>query len=252
MSTTVLDIVQDMLSAIDSDEVNSIGDTTEAMSAARLVSNVYDNIVDEHSLKSVSTLFQLVPTSTPVIMTIPTGFHSIQWIKYDISGPEDPTDYNTILYCPPDAFMGHVEGRSLEDNPDLIVTEEITISNGIKFFAYFDRAPEIWTTFDDVSVVFDSYNKDYDAVLQGSKTNCYGEGKPSLTVDDTTPIALSPRYITLLRTESIAMAQDLWKDGVTPKIEQSAQRMRVRAQRTKHIDAQSRATALPDYGRKRR
>jgi hypothetical protein len=252
MSTTVLDIVQDMLSAIDSDEVNSIGDTTESMSAARLVSNVYDNIVDEHSLKSVSTLFQLVPTSTPVLMTIPTGFHSIQWIKYDISGPDDPTNYNTILYCPPDAFMSQVENRSMETDPELLVTEEIEIANGVKFFAYFDRAPEIWTTFDDTYVVFDAYNKEYDAVLQGSKTNCYGEGKPNIILDDITPIALSPRYITLLRTEAIAMAQDLWKDGVTPKIEQSSQRMRVRAQRTKHIDAQSRATPLPDYGRKRR
>jgi hypothetical protein len=244
MSTTVLDVVQDMLSAIDSDEVNSIGDTTESQSAARLVKNVYDNIVDEYSIKSTATLFHLAPTGTPVLMTIPPGFHSIKWIKYDVSGPDDPTSYETVMYCTPDAFMENVSGRG--DGTDYQVTGTVTVR------ALTDRAPSMWTTFDDTTIVFDAYNADYDAVLQGSKTNCYGEGKPVLVLDDTTPISLSPRYMSLLRNECIAMAQDLWKDGVTPKVEQQAQRSRVRSQRTKHIDTNSTSTPLPDYGRKRR
>lgn len=246
MTTTVLDIVQDMLSAIDSDEVNSIGDTTEAQSAARLVKNVYDNIVDEYGLKSTATLFQLDATglSTPVMMTIPEGIHAIKWIKYDVADTADPTDYATMLYVPPDAFVEQLSARGEGD--------EIAISGTIVVRVLTDRAPSMWTTFDDTTIVFDAYNSAYDATLQTSKTNCYGEGKPTLVIDDTTPIALSPRYVSLLKNECLAMAQDLWKDGVTPKVEQQAQRSRVRSQRTKHIDAQSSSVVLPDYGRKRR
>lgn len=246
MTTTVLDIVQDMLSAIDSDEVNSIGDTTESQSAARLVKNVYDNIIDEYALKSTATLFQLDSTglTTPTSMTLPEGIHGIKWIKYDISAPADPADYATMLYVPPDAFIDQLSARADGD--------EIVISGSIVIRVLTDRAPSMWTTFDDNTIVFDSYNAAYDATLQTSKTNCYGEGKPILVMDDTTPIALSPRYISLLKNECLAMAQDLWKDGVTPKVEQQAQRSRVRSQRTKHIDAQTSSVVLPDYGRKRR
>lgn len=246
MTTTVLDIVQDILSAIDSDEVNSIGDTTEAQSATRLVKNVYDNIVDEYGLKSAAVLFHLNSTSpaTPNVMTLPEGTHSIKWIKYDISSPTDPADYATILYMAPDQFMDQVASRS--------EGTDIAISGTIVVRALTDRAPTLWTTFDDISIVFDAYNAEYDSTLQSSKTNCYGESKPILVLDDTTPIALSPRYISLLKNECLAMAQDLWKDGVTPKVEQQAQRARVRSQRTKHIDAQTTTVILPDYGRKRR
>jgi hypothetical protein len=246
MTTTVLDIVQDILSAIDSDEVNSIGDTTEAQSATRLVKNVYDNIVDEYGLKSTAALFQLDATgvSTPNVMTLPEGAHSIKWIKYDISSPTDPADYATMLYTPPDAFMDHVSTRS--------EGTDIAISGTIVVRTLTDRAPTLWTTFDDSAIVFDAYNVAYDTTLQTSKTNCYGESKPTLILDDVTPIALSPRYISLLKNECLAMAQDLWKDGVTPKVEQQAQRARVRSQRTKHIDAQTTTVVLPDYGRKRR
>ena len=244
MSTTVLDIVQDMLSAIDSDEVNSIGDTTESQSCARLVHNVYDNIVDEYSIKSVSTLFQLSSTSIPNIMTIPEGFHAIKWIKYDISLPGDPTEYATVLYCTPDLFMDHLNARS--------EGVDIPISGTIVGRILTDTAPTIWTTFDDRTIVFDAYNSAVDGVLQQSKTSCYGEGKPVLVLDDFTPVSLSPRYISLLKNECLAMAQDLWKDGVTSKIEQQANRSRVRSQRTKHIDATTSSVELPNYGRKGR
>lgn len=244
MTTTVLDIVQDMLSAIDSDEVNSIGDTTEAQSCARLVHNVYDNIVDEYGIKSVSSLFQLSSTTTPNIMTIPDGFHSIKWIKYDISEPVDPTDYATVLYCTPDVLMDQLNARS--EGVDLPITG--TIMGRILT----DAHPTMWTTFDDRTIVFDAYNAALDGVLQSSKTNCYGEGKPRLVMDDYTPVSLSPRYISLLKNECLAMAQDLWKDGVTSKVEQQASRSRVRSQRTKHIDANTTSVVLPDYGRRGR
>lgn len=243
-AVTVLDIVQDILSAIDSDEVNSIGDTTESQSAARLVKNVYDNIVDEYGIKSTATLFQLIPTAIPIVMLVPEGVHAIKWIKYDISSPTEDTNYNNVLFVPADAFMDNVSSRG--DGVNIAVTSTIMVR------ALTDRAPTMWTTFDDGSLIFDAYNSEYDATLQASKTNCYGDSKPALVVDDTTPIGLSPRYMSLLRNESLAMAQDLWKDGVTPKVEQQSQRARVRSQRTKHVDSTTSSTVLPDYGRKRR
>ena len=43
---TLLEIVQDILSDMDSDEVNSINDSVESLQVAQIVKTAYYNIVD--------------------------------------------------------------------------------------------------------------------------------------------------------------------------------------------------------------
>src|SRR5712692_7630250 len=89
---TVLTMVQNILSRMSSDEVNSIGDTSESMQVAQILQNKYYDIVARGNLTLDETLFQLNPSDTfiaPVTMTLPVGVARIDWLQYFDTNPLD-------------------------------------------------------------------------------------------------------------------------------------------------------------------
>ena len=85
MKFTVLQMVQDILSSLSSDEVNSISDNAESMQVATILKNTYYNIVSRGDFGEHVLLFQLNPSddsSKPVLMYKPDGIDRIDWIKY--------------------------------------------------------------------------------------------------------------------------------------------------------------------------
>ena len=248
MSTTVLELVQGILSKIDSDEVNSISDTTESMQVADLVRDTYDYIVDEFDLQAVKSLFKLDSNlATPTVMTVPEGYHSLEWVRYNASDTGVALQFNLIHPLTPDMFVDHLaQNKSTDAN-----VVAVTADNGVELYCKSDRAPSYWTSFDGVNIMFDSFNLTVESNLLSEKTNCYGQHSPVLVLDDSTPIPLPARFINLLRAETLAMAQDLWKNGVTPKVEQRASRQRARAQRLRSLDRRLLHPDLPNYGRPR-
>jgi hypothetical protein len=91
---TVLQMTQNILAAMSSDEVNSIGDTVESMQVAQILQNKYYDIVARGDLTLDDQLFQLVPSDTPlapVIMSLPAGTMRVNWMKYYDTNPLDNT-----------------------------------------------------------------------------------------------------------------------------------------------------------------
>lgn len=91
---TLLNMVQNILSAMSSDEVNSIGDTVESMQVAQIIQNKYYDIVARGDLELDEQLFQLVPSDsllTPTLMYLPVGVSRISWLQYYDTNPEDNT-----------------------------------------------------------------------------------------------------------------------------------------------------------------
>lgn len=89
---TLLELTQNILSRLDSDEVNSIGDTTESMQVARIIQNKYYDIVSRGSLPEQQVLYQLDPSNDatkPTLMLVPATSSKIEWIKYFDSNPND-------------------------------------------------------------------------------------------------------------------------------------------------------------------
>lgn len=89
---TLLQMTQNILSAMDSDEVNSISDTVESLQVANIIQNKYYDILTRGNLPEQNVLFQLTPSNditAPVLMTLPAGTGNIQWIKYFDSSTRD-------------------------------------------------------------------------------------------------------------------------------------------------------------------
>ena len=92
MKLTLLQMVQSILSSMGSDEVNSIGDTTESLQVADIIKQTYMNMLGRYDLPQHNQLFQLQASdsaASPVLMTFPPGVTRIEWLKYLDTNPQD-------------------------------------------------------------------------------------------------------------------------------------------------------------------
>lgn len=256
MATTLLDVVQTILSDANGDDANSITDTVEAMQCAKVVASVYEDIVAEYDLQAVKQMFRLDglgDTDRPTQMQIPAEHFSVEWIKYDIrTSTEDAQDFKDITYISPKEFIDLTNQRS-PDNPNVQASVD---ESGVKINVFTDRHPTYYTLFDGRTVTFDSFNSDVESTLHQTKTQAYGQKSFQLVLIDTTEINLPQELITLLVNESRAMYFDIHAGGATQRVERRASRSRVRAQRIRHTMRNNREQfenhTGPSYGRRPR
>lgn len=248
---TLLEMVQDILSDADSDDVSSISDTVESDQCARLIRDCHDQIVDLHDLEHLKILTPLTATSasTPNVMDRPEGFHTIEYVKYDKrTAAGDPQNFEYVDYMEPDRFLDLCHARNTDDTE----VTAVTLSSGIIIPVRNDVAPQYYTVFDAGSdeLVFDSYDSALETNLQASKSVAYGTQKPTLSLTDTATMSL-PRHLEMLvKREARALFFDLYKDGTTREIDRTRRRAEVRAQRQRNIIKNSDNDNRPDYGRK--
>lgn len=89
---SLLQMTQSVLSAMSSDEVNSISDTAESLQVANIIQQKYYDIQTRANLPDDNQLFQLnaaTDITKPVLMTVPAGVSTIRWIKYYDVNPKD-------------------------------------------------------------------------------------------------------------------------------------------------------------------
>lgn len=247
---SLLEMTQGILSAMDSDEVSSIADTVEAQQIARVIEDVYNDLVDEHDLSHTKDLFALegqADVTKPTHMKIPQNVSKVEWIKYDRRVDNtDPKSYQLIERLDPLEFVQMCVAR---DSTDTTTYLGVPYNNNITIYIDLTTPPHYWTSFDDEYIIFDSIDKDIDTTLQASKTICFGNMRPAFTSQDDDFIPDLPENLFgLLYNESMSRCFSLWKQSVLPKTEQAASRMRVRSQRNKW--RQTVVHEGVDYGRR--
>lgn len=202
MKYTLLDLTQNILSSMDSEEVNSINDTVESRQVAQVIRTVYYNILTRANLPEHQQLFSLNASSDPVLMTRPDNIRRLDWLKYNVSSvdnPEDNFDYVTLL--PIQQFMDRTQTfNTTDDNVDTFTLNNLT------FYFKTDKRPEYAASINDYYVIFDSYDSAVDGVLQTSKTMCFGLVTPTFTLADTFTPDLDDAQFPLLLNEATSVA----------------------------------------------
>lgn len=225
MKYTLLEIVQDILSSMDSDEVTSITDTVESQQVAKVVRTVYYDIINRAKPPEQSTLFQLTETSasTPVIMTVPSTFNSVDWIKYDVAAVGDPIEYTTMVPVPIEDFLDRM--YSLVSTDTNVDTFTSTIgSSTINFLHYNDRAPTYYATYDDNTIVFDSYDSTVETYLRSTKSLAFGLKRITWDESDAAVPDLNDLQFQLLLNEAKSLAWAELKQTTHTKAEVTARR----------------------------
>ena len=120
-----------------------------------------------------------------------------------------------------------------------------------------DKAPVYYTTVDDNTVIFDSYDSAVDSTLQSSKTVCSGSRATVFAEEDSTVLNLQPHQFALLLNEAKSLAWEELKQTRHIKAETTARRNWIHQIKTKEsipVGEFTKGTSffekLPNFGRK--
>jgi len=221
MKRTLLQIVQNILSDMDSEDVNSISDSIEAEQIASVVRDVYYNMVSTRMIPEHQELVKLVSLSNstrPTHFQVPDSVKRIDFIRYNVSTTSD-TEFKEIQYIEPLLFLTlHQDGTNVDTVYDVNGNTPLLIRN--------DQMPTYYTSFDDLHIVMDSYKSDTDQILAENKTQALGHKIPTFTISDNFTPDLDEVLFPYLIAESKSTCFSLFKSGVDQKIEQAARRQK--------------------------
>lgn len=123
---TLLEMTQNILASLDSDQVNSISDTVESDQVARIIQNKYYDILSRDNIPEQQMLMQLTASgdsTKPTLMYVPDGVTTIEWLKYFDANPADGLDVSQF------GAFSHGLNLDIEDSSGWATTS--TTSNSI-------------------------------------------------------------------------------------------------------------------------
>lgn len=223
---TVLDIVQSVLTSMGSDEVNTIDATPEASDVAAIVRDCYFNIINSKDwphLRQVISPTPFAETARPTHMRIEDPIQKIinDTMYYDVrvDAADDP-DWRRVQYLELDVFLKNTMSRGVNVSDDNVQT--VIDPSGFRFYVYNDRGPTYYTSVDDETLIFDSFNKDVDSSLQNDKTQVMAYKEPTFTLSDSHVPDLPSKAFPYLLAEVKSVASIEIAQAANPKQEQTS------------------------------
>jgi hypothetical protein len=249
MKFTLLEIVQDVLSDMSGDFVNSIDDTEESQQVAAIVRSTFNSMLSNRNWPHTAKIINITPYSDsnyPTHVKLESPIKELISIYYDKR--KSTTDKKSILrvkWKDPDDFLRYVYSRNSQSNN----TDTITDPTGVILLIDNNKAPDYFTSFDDDTLVFDSYDSDVDSTIQASKTTVRAYVMPEFRmVNDYVPDLPDEAFAALI-AEVKSRAQFELRQIVDQKSEQDARKqdswLSRKAWRAKG------GIKYPDYGRRR-
>lgn len=247
MKVTLLEIVQDILSDMDGDEVNTIGGTTESEQVAKIVRSTYNAMASSrnwpHQLKTV-VLDPYSDLALPVYMRLQEGVKELKSIRYNKRKVADTRSYyKPIDYYTTDKFLDLVNARN-SDKSEVVVVSDPT---GIELQIINNKHPQYYTSFDDDTLVFDSYDSSVTATLAQDDFQAMGYVQSRFEMSDTYIPDLPAEAFQLLIEEATSTAQFKLREFVDNKAEQEA--VRQRQQMSRNSWRVKGGIRFPNYGR---
>lgn len=225
MKRTLIDIVREILSEMDSDDVNALGDTVESLQVASIVRSCYFEMLSSRNWPHLRKLVQLEHSgdpNRPTHMKVPENIKELVFFKYDKAKENSTTleTYSDVKYKYPDEFLRLTASRNNNNNHVVSVMD----FSGSKLLIIDNLAPSYWTSFDDNYIVCDSYDKAVDDALQKSKTQALLYSNPVwIHLEDAIPDLPDEAFPALVE-EAKSTAFITIKQMANDKAEQKARR----------------------------
>lgn len=244
MKKSVLQYVQDTLSLMSSDEVDSVNDTVESLQVAHLLRDLYLELVLREEWDFRLRPVQIVAAGTPSAptrVTLPDNVDRVHTIKYNVSDNSGSFAGRELVYVTPEVFT---KARQKNDS-----SNHLTIDGGMQFYVGTDRDPTCYTTFDDNVLYLNSYDSSKEATVTSSNIVALAYVVPVFEVDDgfvpDLPMNMVPMMQTILNNASMsAFKQTEDGNSVRRETQQTAQARR------KHGRIQERKYFNAGFGRK--
>jgi len=230
---SLLDMTQNILSALDSDPVDSIDETVEAVQVAELIKEAYFELISQRDWPFLFQLGQLQALSdinNPTKMKIPDTWNKLKWVKYNKIEVE---------YLDPETFNNIITNR--------VAQAGVINANGYVI----NQNPQYWTSYDDQFLIFDGFNQTVESTLQASKSSAYGTQQASWTHADTFIPAIPEKFFPTLLAEAKSQAFVNLKQQANAREERKATRgrMAMRNDSWKNEHGEVKYNTKVNYGR---
>ena len=252
-SKTLREVVDSYLIKTSGFRVNSIFDTEEAESAAKVAEEVFYYIVEKApDLQFTEALIHLDHANdvdAPNYLRIPDAVSRIYEadIKYNNRQENRSTNYLPVKYLDPRDFLDHVS----RNTSDLDDTEMVTDpSTGVEYLIINNKHPQYYTSFDGTYLAFDSYDKDYDTTLQSSQSLALVSKEPIFLIQDDFRIPLPNHLIPMYIDGVVAECAETIRQEAMPMVRRRYQAELAKLQRTNQRVG-SMKTPRQTYGRRR-
>jgi|SRR5690554_1243830 len=201
MQRTLLYTVQRVLEKLNLDPVNSIGDTEDALLVSREAESTFYDLMTRGEWKDKLDLIEVNSvsnTDSPTELELDEEVATLSSLRYNVTTPEDTyTVIREICWLEPEEFLK----KSYSLRSDLDNVKEVEYKD-IPLLIKDDEMPHYYTSFDNKTLVLDSYDKNVEDSLIGSKTVCYAVKIPNWTESDEFVIPLQdslyPLYLSML------------------------------------------------------
>lgn len=223
---TLLDMVIDILNDIDGDEVNAIDDTVESSQVAQIIKSTYISMMTNKNWPHTKRLISIVPSgdgSLPTHMSIQDEIKELCFLNYNVAKESDGTKriYREMKYVEPDDFLRMSNGR---DNTQSYIETVIDPSSLAELNIRNDQPPTYFTSFNDSTLIFDSYDSAVDDTLQSSKMQAYAYIVPEWISEDDFVPDLPVQAFTKLLEEAKSRAAIKLRQVADQKAEQESKR----------------------------
>ncbi len=228
MAKTLLQLTQNILSAMDSDEVNSIYDTVEALQVATIVVETLEAEFNNVDLPSFQRIMQLDPLSDvnqPNVMMYGEDVNNIQWLRY--RDHRNSGRYREVRWLSPSDFFQRMTQITTEGSNTKLIEDP----SGVVYYIKTNKAPHFYTSVDNNRILFDSFDSEYEDTLESTNVFALGSGELAAGVlDDNFVPPIPSNLFPLLQAEAKATCFITLKQMPSPKSEQIARRQRSRMQ----------------------
>lgn len=224
---TMLEYVQLIGEAIESDEIDELDETIEATTIMNILQQTYNEVLDRRDWEFLrDRVVQLDPRNAADAaqinqLRIPESVTAIQCLRYLSTQGK----YTDLTYLQPCDFLAQLHGRNAADaniatvpNPD-----------GVPMYILTDKAPTYYTSFDEESIAFDAYETVRGIGNQLADTVIVGNIKPVPVWAN--PLAVLPipeRMNSLVLNEAIATANYRLRQTADPRAERLARRQNIK------------------------
>lgn len=242
---TILKLVQELGEGIGSDEIDTLGETVEVVKITAILAQAYQEVLDrktwEFMKDKVRQLDVRAVGSTQLnTLLIPDDVARIQCLKYK----GDNGKFNELTYMKARDFVDMLHSRdATQDDITAIVNED-----GVALNVRTTRAPQNWTSFDEVSITFDGYD------ATAGVGNLIADSVIIATVmpvtDFTDPAAVlnvPERFETMIFNEALVTCNYRLRQTADPRADRVARRQHISLKENEHTTKQDKERKT--YGR---
>lgn len=232
MRMTVLEMVQDIATALGSDPITTLGTTAEAVQIQNILVSTYNELLNERDWFFQRRLITLQsvnqPATNPTTMLLPANSKEVYWVKHNrILTPGQRDNFYEVQYVTPEEFIYRTNIRDERAAPYSQLVDPI---HNVTWKVRTDIPPTFWTSFDQQHIIFDSYNSSLADSILSVDTLCYASMDIKLEMQDNFIPGLPPKLFPLLLATAKVYAFQVLKGESNALLEREVKRLRVMLQ----------------------